>query len=167
MAQGVQSQGDYIIDTNYNYVFMGDYVNRGKMSTEVIVLMLALKVRYPKKIWILRGNHETQNITHMYGFYDEIIKRYNSEKLYKQILGCFIQLPTVGLIEQNVLCMHGGIPSDSLADVADLNKMPKGTYDPDTGMQAELMWNDPDKDVGDWIKSNRGTGKIFGTRPLN
>lgn len=108
----IKSQGDYIIDTNYNYLFMGDYVNRGKQSTEVICLLLALKVRFPKKIHILRGNHETCNITRMYGFFEEIHRRYDSEKLYKQFLTCFNNLPTVGLVEHNILCMHGGLPKD-------------------------------------------------------
>ena len=69
-------QGTLIISKNSRYLFLGDYVNRGKQSVEVICLLLAMKVRFPNQIVLLRGNHETQAITRIYGFFDEVKRRY-------------------------------------------------------------------------------------------
>lgn len=69
-------QGPLIISKNSRYLFLGDYVNRGRQSCEVICLLLAMKVRFPNQIVLLRGNHETQAITRIYGFFDEVKRRY-------------------------------------------------------------------------------------------
>jgi serine/threonine-protein phosphatase PP1 catalytic subunit len=69
-------QGSLIISKNSRYLFLGDYVNRGRQSVEVICLLLAMKVRFPNQIVLLRGNHETQAITRIYGFFDEVKRRY-------------------------------------------------------------------------------------------
>lgn len=111
MASTVPEQGDYVIDTNYNYLFLGDYINRGKMSLETISLIFALKVRYPEKVKVIRGNHETESISKVYGFYQELQDRYNGLSLYKKFLACFNYMPAAALIEENVFCMHGGLPS--------------------------------------------------------
>ena len=87
---------------------MGDYVNRGKQSTEVISLLFALKIRFPDQIIILRGNHECQAITKIYGFYDEVKRRYCIQ-LWQAFYSCFNHLPIVALIDDKIMCMHGGI----------------------------------------------------------
>lgn len=106
-----QEQCDYIISKSTKYLFMGDYVNRGKQSCEVICLLFALKVRYPQQIIILRGNHESQAITRIYGFFDEIKRRYLI-KLWQQFYNCFNHMPLVALIDEKIMCMHGGISKD-------------------------------------------------------
>ena len=104
-------QGDYIVSKNFRYLFMGDYVNRGKQSTEVIGLLFALKVRYPQNVIILRGNHESQAITRIYGFFDEIKRRYKIS-LWQQFYNCFNNIPLCALIDEKILCMHGGFSRD-------------------------------------------------------
>ena len=94
-----------------NYLFLGDYVDRGKFSIESICLLLAYKVKYPESVFLLRGNHECESITKIYGFYDECQKRYNIG-LWKKFEEAFNMLPVAALIDDKILCMHGGLSKD-------------------------------------------------------
>merc|ERR1719324_2180177 len=87
---------------------LGDYVDRGRQSIEVMTLLLALKLKRPENIFLLRGNHECASITRIYGFYDECKRRYNI-KMWKHFCDVFNCLPPAALIEDKLLCMHGGI----------------------------------------------------------
>ena len=87
---------------------MGDYVDRGKQSLETICLLLAYKIKYSENFFLLRGNHECASINRIYGFYDECRRRY-SIKLWKIFTDCFNSLPVAALIDDKILCMHGGL----------------------------------------------------------
>ena len=90
---------------------MGDYVDRGKYNIETICLLFSYKVKYPFNFFLLRGNHECENVTKMYGFYDECIKRYNVS-LWMKFCSCFNMLPVAALIADKILCMHGGLSKE-------------------------------------------------------
>ncbi|KAJ8619496.1 hypothetical protein MRB53_028025 [Persea americana] len=90
-----------------SYLFLGDYVDRGKQSLETICLLLAYKIKYPNKLFLLRGNHEDAKINKIYGFYDECKRRFNV-RLWKIFTDCFNCLPVAALIDEKILCMHGG-----------------------------------------------------------
>ena len=143
-----------------NYLFLGDYVDRGKQSLETICLLLAYKIKYPDSFHLLRGNHECSSINRIYGFYDECKRRY-SIKLWKTFTDCFNCLPVAALIEGRILCMHGGL-SPELNGMDQIRKIMRPTDVPDSGLLCDLLWSDPDKNVQAWGDNERGVSFTFG-----
>ena len=106
-----------------NYLFLGDYVDRGKNSLETVCLLFAYKIKYKENFFLLRGNHESEQINRMYGFYDECKRRY-SVKLWKTFLDTFNYLPVAAFIDDKILCMHGGLSPElhSLDQIRNINR---------------------------------------------
>lgn len=143
-----------------NYLFLGDYVDRGSQSIESICLLLAYKIKYPLNFFLLRGNHESAIINRIYGFYDECKKRY-SIKLWKVFGDCFNCLPVAALIDDKILCMHGGL-SPELSSFDQIRKLARPIEVPEMGLLCDLLWADPDKGVGGWEENERGVSYVFG-----
>mmetsp|Transcript_3888 Transcript_3888/g.7831 ORF Transcript_3888/g.7831 Transcript_3888/m.7831 type:complete len:345 (-) Transcript_3888:8-1042(-) len=143
-----------------NYVFLGDYVDRGKQSLETICLMLCYKIKYPENFFILRGNHECASINRIYGFYDECKRRFGI-KLWKTFTDCFNCLPCSAIIDEKIICMHGGL-SPELTTMEQVKRIMRPTDVPDTGLLCDLLWSDPDKDVIGWGENDRGVSFTFG-----
>ncbi|KAL7636751.1 UNVERIFIED_CONTAM: hypothetical protein RMT77_012505 [Armadillidium vulgare] len=148
-----------------NYLFLGDYVDRGKQSIETICLILAFKLKYPNNFFVLRGNHECSSINRIYGFYDECKRRYNA-KLWKSFTDVFQCLPLAALIEDSILCMHGGISPD-LMSLSQITKVQRPLQVPDHGIICDLLWADPDPDVRGWAPNTRGVSWVFGTDAIS
>eukprot|EP00442_Polarella_glacialis_P004939 CAMPEP_0115084424 /NCGR_PEP_ID=MMETSP0227-20121206/21249_1 /TAXON_ID=89957 /ORGANISM="Polarella glacialis, Strain CCMP 1383" /LENGTH=297 /DNA_ID=CAMNT_0002473223 /DNA_START=96 /DNA_END=986 /DNA_ORIENTATION=- len=144
-----------------NYLFLGDYVDRGKQSLETITLLFAIKVRWPNNFFLLRGNHECASITRIYGFYDECKRRFNM-KLWKSFCDVFNCLPVSALIDERILCMHGGL-SPELSHFDEIRRLARPTDVPDSGLICDLLWADPDKDFVGWADNDRGVSFVFGT----
>jgi serine/threonine-protein phosphatase PP1 catalytic subunit len=145
---------------SFDYLFLGDYVDRGKQSLETICLLLAYKIKYPENFFILRGNHECASINRIYGFYDECKRRYNI-KLWKTFTDCFNCLPIAAIIDEKIFCMHGGL-SPELASMEQIKRIMRPTDVPDTGLLCDLLWSDPDKDIVGWGENDRGVSFTFG-----
>jgi len=145
---------------NTNYLFMGDYVDRGYYAVETVTLLVALKVRYKERITILRGNHESRQITQVYGFYDECLRKYGNANVWKYFTDLFDYLPLTALIESQIFCLHGGLsPSiDSLDHIRSLDRVQEVPHE---GPMCDLLWSDPDDRCG-WGISPRGAGYTFG-----
>jgi serine/threonine-protein phosphatase 2A catalytic subunit len=143
-----------------NYLFMGDYVDRGYYSVETVSYLVAMKVRYPNRLTILRGNHESRQITQVYGFYDECLRKYGSANVWKLFTDLFDFFPITALVENRIFCLHGGLSPtiETIDNIRDLNRFQEVPHD---GPMCDLLWSDPD-DRGSWGVSPRGAGFTFG-----
>lgn len=146
--------------TESNYLFLGDYVDRGKYSVETICLLLCYKIKYPENLFLLRGNHECASVNRIYGFYDDCKRRYNI-KLWKTFTDCFNCLPLVALVEGQILCMHGGLSPD-LKDLDQIRNLTRPFDVPSGGMVCDILWSDPDEDITGWGQNDRGISFTFG-----
>ncbi|MBW0519571.1 hypothetical protein O181_059286 [Austropuccinia psidii MF-1] len=145
---------------NSNYLFLGDYVDRGKQSLETILLLFCYKIKYPENFFLLRGNHECANVTRVYGFYDECKRRCNI-KIWKTFIDVFNCLPISAIVASKIFCVHGGL-SPSLTTMDDIRKIQRPTDVPDYGLLNDLLWSDPSDTAIDWEDNERGVSYCFG-----
>ncbi|KAI8362136.1 Metallo-dependent phosphatase-like protein [Mortierella sp. GBAus27b] len=143
-----------------NFLFLGDYVDRGKQSLETILLLFCYKIKYPENFFLLRGNHECANVTRVYGFYDEC-KRRASIKMWKEFVNVFNCLPLAGIVANKIFCVHGGL-SPSLGTMDDIRAIRRPTDVPDYGLLNDLLWSDPTESALDWEDNERGVSYCFG-----
>lgn len=142
-----------------NYLFLGDYVDRGKQSLETICLLLAYKIKYPENFFLLRGNHECASINRIYGFYDEVKRRFNI-RLWKTFTDCFNCLPVAAIIDEKIFCTHGGLSPD-MQSLEQIRRLSRPTDVPDTGILCDLLWSDPEREIDGWGENDRGVSFTF------
>jgi len=157
-----------------NYVFLGDFVDRGHNSVETFCLLLCLKVQYPGHVTLLRGNHESRQITQVYGFYDECLRKYGNASGWRHCVSAFDYLPLSALIDNRVLCVHGGL-SPSIRTIDQIRAIDRQQEIPHEGAFCDLVWSDPEDlptlsnttntdSSSFWQVSPRGAGYLFGSR---
>ncbi|CAI2347152.1 unnamed protein product [Caenorhabditis sp. 36 PRJEB53466] len=149
-----------------NYLFLGDYVDRGQFGLETLLLCLSFKARYPQNFFMLRGNHELRHINTSYGFADEVHLRKGEyyEQLYAEIQDSLHMMPFTALVGGRILCMHGGI-TKRIKSLDMLRDIPLPWCAIEESLENDLLWSDPDN-VPDWTGCARGTGTTFGNTQI-
>ncbi|RNF05504.1 putative protein phosphatase 1 catalitic subunit [Trypanosoma conorhini] len=154
-------------DTQHDkYLFLGDYVDRGSRSIEVVVTLLALKIIEPSQITLLRGNHEDEQIMLLYGFFDECKRRYGV-RLFRIFTDLFRVLPVAAVVNGTIFCMHGGLSSE-LKDVREIPDA-RPCNVPHSGIICDLLWADPEAELPpnvDWAPSTRRISFVFSAKAL-
>ncbi|ORY25119.1 serine/threonine-protein phosphatase PP-X isozyme 2 [Neocallimastix californiae] len=132
----------------------------GGECPETNYLFMALKVRYPDRITLIRGNHESRQITQVYGFYDECLRKYASVNVWRYCCEIFDYLSLSAIIDDRILCVHGGL-SPSINTLDQIRTIDRKQEVPHDGAMCDLLWSDPDEIEG-WGLSPRGAGYLFG-----
>lgn len=145
-----------------NYVFLGDFVDRGYFSLETFTLLMCLKAKYPDRITLVRGNHESRQITQVYGFYEECQTKYGNASVWKSCCQVFDFLALAAIIDGSVLCVHGGL-SPEIRTLDQIRVVARAQEIPHEGAFCDLVWSDPE-DVETWAVSPRGAGWLFGDK---
>ena len=143
------------------YVFLGDIVDRGEFSVETLVSVLLLKVIWPDNVFIIRGNHEFQFLCSQCGFMSQMIACFDNPDLYQASAVAFDHLPLAVLIDNEMLCVHGGI-GPLLTRLEDIRTIARPVEDYGDDVLDSLVWSDPSEDVCMFEPSARGTGYLFG-----
>lgn len=147
------------------YIFLGDYVDRGEFSIEVITLLFSLKILFPNDIYLIRGNHEFMEINSVYGFKDQVLAEYDAY-MYKVFNDCFAYIPLACVLNETFFLVHGGL-SPSLSHVEELDVVQRPIYTLNEQMLqksfiADLLWSDPGDSNVMYVKNYRGYGYLFG-----
>ena len=155
--------------SNLNYLFLGDYVDRGVYGIEVCVLLFSIKLNFPKSVYLLRGNHESRNMTETFTFREKVLQRYDIE-VYDLFMEIFDAMPISAQIAKKYLAMHGGISPD-FVKLEEINKINRFQEIPLDGAFCDLMWADPMEDEealhGEFRDNpDRDCSNYFGKKPV-
>lgn len=126
------------------YLFMGDYVDRGCFSSEVVFYLWALKITYPESMFFLRGNHECRQLTAFFNFKDECAYKYDLN-VYESIMTSFEVIPLAAVVNKSFFCVHGGLSPDATL-VEEINALDRFQEVPREGPMCDLLWSDPFED---------------------
>ncbi|OHS98643.1 Serine/threonine-protein phosphatase PP1-alpha [Tritrichomonas foetus] len=141
-----------------SYVFLGDYVDRGNWSIEVVIILIAMKVKFPKNIVLIRGNHEFESICSKYGFKDQLESVYPKSSIFGKFIDLFGELPIACIVNKSIFCVHGGL-SPLISNVKQISLAPKPMQDNNVGHFKDLFWGDPSSKSPFFSESERNFSK--------
>jgi serine/threonine-protein phosphatase 2B catalytic subunit len=133
-----------------NYLFLGDYVDRGNFSIECVILLLAYKIVYPETFYLLRGNHECRHVTSYFSFKEECIYKYDTST-YESLMDTFDALPLVAIMNKQFFCTHGGL-SPNIESMEDIYAIDRFREPPISGPMCDLLWSDPVEDFDTFVQ---------------
>jgi diadenosine tetraphosphatase ApaH/serine/threonine PP2A family protein phosphatase len=148
-------------------IFLGDIVDRGGDQLECLIFVLSLKILYPQQYFLLKGNHETLEMNKSYGFYNEFMMKFSEKSQFDEVNSLYESLPICAIINDSILCLHGGIPEDFniLNELKELDtKKLDGTIPASLQFAMyQMMWNDPKEGLTGFMDNFRGPGiKYYG-----
>lgn len=147
---------------NIYLVFTGDYADRGKQDVKNIELLLNLKENFPESVYLLRGNHEEENMGQHYGLLGSCINQFDYEKgqfIFQRLNEMFEKFPVVMVTGNGIVALHGGVPISNIKSLKDLN---------DEDNLTDIRWNDPSEEIDSFIYNfKRGSNYLFGIKTFN
>ena len=150
----------------HRFVFLGDYVDRGQNSVDVLTLLFSLKCLFPDNIYLIRGNHECRSLNSNYGLLSEC-KTYYNMNVYEAANACFDRLPVAAILNDKLFLVHGGI-SQKIHSRDDLFSIQKSDGEPNVDTPLiDFLWSDPSEQVSGYEESYRGAGKLFSKEALD
>ena len=149
------------------YLFLGDYVDRGSFGTEILFYLYALKLAHPQSVYLIRGNHESRQMSEFFNFRDECKYKYASSDevcpVYEAFIDSFQAMPIAAIVNSKYLCVHGGLSPD-LHNISQLYLIDRFVEPPTEGLLCDLLWADPDSDsvsAGSGFRPNASRGCSF------
>jgi diadenosine tetraphosphatase ApaH/serine/threonine PP2A family protein phosphatase len=157
---------EFHIDDQVKFLFLGYIVGRGDFSFETLLIILILKIKYPQNVFVVRGNHETFELSSQFGFKEQIIEMYQKDSLFQEFVDLFSYLPLGAVIDDQYFCCHGGIgPSFSkLSQIEQIKRPVRQSFQncPEKDIILDLLWSDPSERTSHFDDNSRGAGHIFG-----
>ncbi len=139
---------------DHSLVLLGDYADRGPSQVETFNLAMAMTLRFPKRVFMLRGNHETESVSMRYGFHADVLRKH-SEAVFSDYVEVFKVLPLAAISTNGIFACHGGVP-EKCRSMDDLQTPDRHHADIRNEVLFQLVWNDPVDFNGDFTNNMRG-----------
>ncbi|OHS94086.1 Serine/threonine-protein phosphatase beta isoform [Tritrichomonas foetus] len=154
--------GNHLLPPFANYIFLGDLVDRGEHSLEIVLIVFSLKILYPENVFLLRGNHECENVSKKSGFYSEVEVKYHGYNIFNECMITFSQLPIATILNDEFFCVHAGI-SEELTYVSQIEEITRPVIiKSHLNLINGIIWSDPSFEIPGFSESRRGIGCSYG-----